>query len=331
MRALAASGRYFNGQTAHAHKVLVTATAAYWRIAQEDGATLAEWKLDSIAATGPATPDGMVTLASAGSPARLVLPADALPGKLPRRTPALPWGWMAAVAGAVACAVAAWLFLPLPPVLDDAAGRAVAQAMTGPRATCAGDAGQQVLDGLTARLADAAGLERPVQVSVILTEEVNAFALPGQRILILRGLLREAEDGDELAGVLAHEIAHLRHRDPQQRLLETLGLQMAGRVLGSDAAGFAARLGALRHDRAAEARADAAAVALLQRAGLRADGLARFLATPAMQADDAEPGWMSDHPPGADRTAATAADASGAAALTAPEWKAVRGMCAITR
>jgi len=45
------------------------------------------------------------------------------------------------------------------------------------------------------------------------SEEVNAFACPGGTILITRGMLRAVRSEDELAAVLAHEVAHVNHRD----------------------------------------------------------------------------------------------------------------------
>jgi predicted Zn-dependent protease len=45
------------------------------------------------------------------------------------------------------------------------------------------------------------------------SDEVNAFACPGGIIFITRGMLRTVENEDELAAVLAHEIAHINHRD----------------------------------------------------------------------------------------------------------------------
>jgi predicted Zn-dependent protease len=41
----------------------------------------------------------------------------------------------------------------------------------------------------------------------------NAFALPGGRIYLLNGLLQKAESADEIAGVIAHEMGHVSHRD----------------------------------------------------------------------------------------------------------------------
>ena len=60
------------------------------------------------------------------------------------------------------------------------------------------------------------GVRRPFldyRFGILATDEKNAFACPGGLILVTRGLLASAEDEDELAAVLAHEIAHvtLRH------------------------------------------------------------------------------------------------------------------------
>ncbi len=62
---------------------------------------------------------------------------------------------------------------------------------------------------------------------VIQGEDINAFSLPGGFIYIYEGLLKFADTDDELAGVMAHEIAHasLRHVDKMQR--DSSKLQLA--------------------------------------------------------------------------------------------------------
>jgi predicted Zn-dependent protease len=49
--------------------------------------------------------------------------------------------------------------------------------------------------------------------AVLDTEEINAFACPGGIILITKGMIDETQNEDELAAVLAHEVAHINHRD----------------------------------------------------------------------------------------------------------------------
>lgn len=49
--------------------------------------------------------------------------------------------------------------------------------------------------------------------AVLDTEEVNALACPGGIIFITRGMLKKAKNEDELAAILAHEVAHVSHKD----------------------------------------------------------------------------------------------------------------------
>lgn len=58
------------------------------------------------------------------------------------------------------------------------------------------------------RIAQRSDLKIPLHVEVLQSRETNAFALPGGFLFIERGLLEEAEDEAQLAGVIAHEISH---------------------------------------------------------------------------------------------------------------------------
>lgn len=65
---------------------------------------------------------------------------------------------------------------------------------------------------LAGKIAARSDLRVPVQAAVLNSREVNAFALPGGFLFVQRGLLEAAEDEAQLAGVLAHEIAHAAAR-----------------------------------------------------------------------------------------------------------------------
>lgn len=71
---------------------------------------------------------------------------------------------------------------------------------------------------------------------------LNAFALPGGHVVIHTGLLQAVQRPEELAGVLAHEIAHVMRRHSLRKLVETAGLSVLVRALVGDANGL---LGAL--------------------------------------------------------------------------------------
>jgi beta-barrel assembly-enhancing protease len=91
---------------------------------------------------------------------------------------------------------------------------------------------------------------------------MNAFAVPGGRIIITRELLRAADNADEVTGVLAHEIGHVNYRHPEAQLVRIAGLQVLvstmtgsnGGNWSSNAAGLAALL---EYSREAETEADA--------------------------------------------------------------------------
>jgi len=71
--------------------------------------------------------------------------------------------------------------------------------------------------------------------AVLDTDELNAFACPGGTIFITRGMLRTVTNEDELAAVLAHEIAHVNHRDGIASIKKSRWTE-AATIIGSKAA-----------------------------------------------------------------------------------------------
>lgn len=67
---------------------------------------------------------------------------------------------------------------------------------------------QEYVNSVAQNIARHSDLKIPLHVAVLQSREINAFALPGGYIFVERGLLEQADDESELAGVLAHEIAH---------------------------------------------------------------------------------------------------------------------------
>jgi predicted Zn-dependent protease len=106
----------------------------------------------------------------------------------------------------------------------------------------------------------------PFTIKVIDSDEINAFALPGGFFYVNSGLILAADEEAELAGVMAHEIAHvaLRHATRQMTRgnlanLATVPLIFVGGGLGyavQSAAGLALPLGFLKFSRGFEAQAD---------------------------------------------------------------------------
>ncbi len=111
--------------------------------------------------------------------------------------------------------------------------------------------------------------------TVIESEQVNAFAIPGGYVFFYTGLLRQLESEAELAAVLAHEISHVVARHGVKRLQAAMGVSLAWElVFGDDisqAVEAAAQLGLLLvfsgYSRAHEREADRFAVHYMIKAG----------------------------------------------------------------
>src|SRR6187200_1185030 len=106
----------------------------------------------------------------------------------------------------------------------------------------------------------------PFTIKVVESEEINAFALPGGFFYVNSGLITSADEEAELAGVMAHEIAHVAARHGTEQYTKgtianyaTLPLIFLGGGLGYglyQAAGFLIPLKFLQFSRSAETEAD---------------------------------------------------------------------------
>lgn len=151
----------------------------------------------------------------------------------------------------------------------------------------------------------AGGAAHPIQWHLARSPELNAFALPGGHVVIFTGLIAAAETPEELAGVMAHELQHVRLRHSLRAALHALGLRAVLALALGDlpATDLGARLAELQFSRAQEHAADRAAVAALQAAGIDPRGLVRFFQRLAAR-DRGTIALLATHPAAADRIAA---------------------------
>jgi beta-barrel assembly-enhancing protease len=207
---------------------------------------------------------------------------------------------------------------------------------------CNGPGGQQALDALVKRIEpNGTGL----QVRVANISMVNAVALPGGKIVIFRGLLQEAKSPDELAGVIGHEIGHVRNRDVMQSLLRQVGLSVVLGGFGGDASGYVSTLVSAGYSRDAETKADLFSIKLMRQANISPIGTAGFFARLSGEAGDAKDkgrnegdavttalGYLSSHPMSQKREAmfrnSAAAGTDYTSALTPQQWRALVDSCA---
>ena len=85
----------------------------------------------------------------------------------------------------------------------------------------------QYIDNLGQQLVKYSDARVPFIIKVVDSEEVNAFALPGGYFYINKGLILETDNESELAGVMAHEIAHVTARHATERMTKSQLLQFA--------------------------------------------------------------------------------------------------------
>src|SRR5450756_1993071 len=116
-------------------------------------------------------------------------------------------------------------------------------AMFGAR-LCNNALGQAAFTKLVNAVRETAGLDTSVETAVLATPIPNAFALPGGKVYVFNGLLARAQNPDEIAGVLAHELGHLVHRDATRNLIYNGGTSfliglLFGDITGSSALIFA--------------------------------------------------------------------------------------------
>lgn len=88
----------------------------------------------------------------------------------------------------------------------------------------------QLLDRLEANLPEKKSVVRDYQVLYIPQDTINAIAIPGERIIIYQGLLKQVESENELMMIMGHELGHFAHRDHLRGLGNALVWQI---VIGS--------------------------------------------------------------------------------------------------
>jgi hypothetical protein len=271
-------GRLYDGVTGHPHAVAVAFEPAGIRLSQSGGWT-DEVAADQLRRYDPA-PDSL-RLGRKDLPGwRLLLPLDAarelqaLLGKEERYgrwidrvglVPAL------IVGGVITAAVVAlgyvaphWIAPHVPMRWERDVGGAIVGDFGDLR--CRNADGQKALETLVERVSPGA-TKGPdgIKVAALDVNVFNAAALPGGYIVVFKPAITET-DPDALAGVLAHEVAHVHRRHVTEALLRELGIGAFIRTFAGGVGANAEQIVSLSYTRDNEAQADSDAIAMLRRA-----------------------------------------------------------------
>jgi len=140
------------------------------------------------------------------------------------------------------------------------------------------------VDAIVKRIDRFDGAEIEYQVAVVDADMINAFAFPGGYVVVTTGLLENADNPEQVAGVLAHELTHVLQRHSMRKLVRQAGMGvLIGIVFGDVSAlsqliELSSQLDSLSFDRGQERSADDGAIEIMTAAGLSPQHLAAFFA-----------------------------------------------------
>jgi predicted Zn-dependent protease len=177
-----------------------------------------------------------------------------------------------------------WAVKRIPVEWEDQVGAVAYRQMLSGQTVMKDGAAVAAVREMTGRLtAQAPDNPYTFQVSVVRSEVVNAFALPGGYVVVFTGLIQKAESGEEVAGVLGHEISHVLERHGMERLVKQVGFAAVVTILLGDQQGLIGlvqQLGmellTLKFSREQETEADLSGLRLLHHANIATDGMIRF-------------------------------------------------------
>lgn len=206
---------------------------------------------------------------------------------------------------------------------------------------CDGPAGYAALDKMIEGLSAGQQLDYDIDLLVFDHELINAFALPGGKVILTRGMLEIEAGPSALAGVIAHEIGHVENRDPTRNALRSVGSAgLLSLILGDFAGGLfsvvlAEQMINASFSRDAENGADQYAMRLLGDAHIDLAPMADLFENEIPEVDlgfDVEiPTYLLTHPASADRAErlryAALDQGDTRALISAREWRAIQTMC----
>lgn len=365
---------YYDGLTARARPAAIAVADTGIAISAVHGAVLAHWPAESVVLVERPRVGEPVMLGLEGTTERLVVgdldvlkTLGAVSPLLYRRV-RVSWRSLAGIAAWSCAAVGSIVFILL--VVVPALSKQLAEAtpvtvrerigaitlrqltrlvkidQSGPPLTrqpyCTDAPGRAALEEMAARLT--ADIPEPpaLRLVVMNTTLVNAFALPGDFVVLTKGLIENASNAEEVAGVLAHEIAHVVYDHGIQQMYRSAAVAvMTSMAIGDIAGGLlVAGLGKWMlnsgYSREAERAADRYAMKRLNAARIDSSGFEAFFAR--LHAEEERrrekggleiPSLLSTHPPHAERIQAVrrTARSEGKVYSDHRQWERFRSIC----
>jgi len=165
------------------------------------------------------------------------------------------------------------------------------------------------IDSMLTRICKANSIDqKKIKLHLLRKDEINAFALPGNHLVVYSGLITACENEAELYGVIGHELAHMEKNHVMNKLVKEIGLSvlisMSTGNGNSEAIKSAIKqISSSAYDRKLETEADLTAVDYLEKAGIDPEPFANFLYRLADQTKNirSQIYWISSHPESKER------------------------------
>jgi predicted Zn-dependent protease len=194
----------------------------------------------------------------------------------------------------------------LPMTVDEALGEAAQDAMDAGGSIVDDELIVQAVQTIVDRLAPHAAIDGlTYQFRIVRNEQANAYALPGGFITVFTGLMEQSTSPNQVAGVIAHEMAHAKLRHGLLKVAHSGAFSAAMAIIFGNVGGLesiALELFTLQqvndHSQGAETEADVEGVRILVAAGIDPQGLVdSFLAMQKRYGDmPSAIAWASSHP-----------------------------------
>ncbi len=167
----------------------------------------------------------------------------------------------------------------------------------------------KTIDSMVSRICTANNINREsIKVHVFTKEDINAFALPNGHLIIYSGLILNADNQEELCGVICHEMAHINLNHVMKKLVKEVGLSVLISMTtgkgGTEVIKETAKmLSSTAFDRSLEKEADIKAVDYLIKAKINPAPFADFLFKLSEKENEATQylTWINTHPDSKDR------------------------------
>lgn len=298
------SGRWSDGKTAAAHEVEMSLTETELTFTILTTRKTHNWTYNKIHSPNPVRPNSdHVMLTHENFPdERLFIDHPDFAKRILDFAPKITssshsWSLLKWPLGLAASLVCFWLLTYLNIIspahyianfLPDKAratlGNGVINAIKNNRKICHTPAGDKALQKLVTRLNEGTIFlnkpDIPFKIQVADLKIVNAFAAPGDQIIVSGKLIQEATSAEEVAGVIAHEMGHSIERHPETSIVRAIGMIAVMQMLTAGESGTFSELAFLLvqsgYSRTAESEADIQAADILGKTNIDSRPLAGF-------------------------------------------------------